>query len=431
MLQTLRNLPLILLLGASATWGFDYSPGLSAVPYPFPSTPMPEIGKPYREPLFNTTVTRITDVRNGSFPARLKGLTNEYSRYDPVNADGSLLLLRGTDGSWYLYDLRSSRLGGKLFDRRGDFEPRWHGTDPDLLFFVTGSRFYRYDVRRGIKSLIHDFKTTYPTASFIRSGKGESSRDSRYRAFMVVQYDNRKPAGQRRTLLDMVTFDTEEKRVVGSYRKMVGRVPATIPRTVTVSMSGRYVLVEYIPEIRIYDLQWRGERVFPGSFGHGDLALDRRGREVFVAQETATDHITMVDLATLKRTDIMEIPFRHPRLGGVSYPGFHVSGNSLETPGWVLVSTYGGAERPSFWSDGAIFLLELVRNGRHWRVAHTRSRTMRGKGKDYWAEAFASIDRSGRRVFWPSNWGVSEPGYVDLYQVSLPGSWYSDLGKGR
>ena len=431
MFRTLCHLPLILLLGAPAAWGFDYSPGMSAVPHPFPSTPMPEVGKPYREPVFNTTVTRLTDVHNGSFPKRLKGLTNEYSRYDPVNADATLLLMRGTDGSWYLYDLLNSLLKGSIFDKRGDFEPRWHATDPDLLFFVMGSGFYQYSVQRGVKTLIHDFRTTYPEASFIRSGKGESSRDSRYWAFMVIKYDNHKPAGQRRKLLDLVTFDAKEKRVVGSYRRASRKMPSRVPRTVTVSISGRYALVEYIPEIWIYDLQWGDERRLPGKFGHGDLALDGRRRDVFVAQEIGTDHIAMVDLATLDKTNVMDIPFRSPRLGGVSYPGFHVSGNNLETPGWVLVSTYGSAERPSYWSDGAIFMLELARNGRHWRIAHTRSRTGRGKGKDYWAEAFAAIDRSGKRVFWSSNWGVRERGYVDLYQALLPGSWYRDLTEKR
>lgn len=407
----------------------DYSPGMSNTLYPFVDMPMPAVGKPYREPVFNTTITRITDVRNGGFPARVTGLTNEYSRYDPLNADATLLLVRGTDASWHLYGLKPYRYKGTILGKRGDFSPRWHATDPDILFFVMGTKFYKYHVQRGVKSLVYDFKARYPAATFIKNGKGEGSLDSRYWAFMIVNYDNDKPAGKKRTLLDIVTFDAIEKRVIGSLQAVTKKSRLKVPRTVTVSMSGKYVLVEYIPEVQVYNLNWSNGRQLPGSFGHGDLALDKQRRDVFVAQENDTDHIAMVDLDTLDKTNVMDIPFHSPFGGGVGYPGFHISGNSSDTPGWVLISTYGNAERPSYWSDGVIFLLELSKNGRHWRIAHTYSRTAKGKNKDYWAEAFATIDRKGKHVFWSSNWGVARKKYVDLYQVTLPDSWFSDLTK--
>jgi len=200
---------------------------------------------------------------------------------------------------------------------------------------------------------------------------------------MVIRYDNSKPKGRKRALLDLVTFDAERREIVASLR-------ATSKK-----MGGR------------------------------------EGQDLFVGQDNDTDQIVMVDLATLERTPIMEIPFRSPRLGGVSYRGFHISGNAADTPGWVLVSTYGNALRPTYWSDGAIFLLELKRDGRHWRIAHTRSMTARTKKKDYWAEAFATIDRRGKNVFWSSNWGVPKENYVDLYRAVLPDGWHRELGAGR
>ncbi len=428
--RSLHCLILALLLATANAREFDYSPGISNTLYPFADMSMPAVGKSYREPVFNTTITRITDVFNGGFPARVKGLTNEYSRYDPVNADASLLLVRGTDASWHLYDLKTYRYKETIFGRRGDFSPRWHATDPDVLFLIMGTKFYKYHVRSGKKSLVYDFKVRYPKASFIKSGKGEGSLDSRYWAFMVFNYDNKKPPGKKRTLLDMVTFDAVGKRLVGSYQKRAETKFSGIPRTVTVSMSGRYVLVEYIPKIWVYNLDWSAGRKFPGSFGHGDLALDKQRRDVFVGQENDTDHIAMVDLTTLNKVNVMDIPFNSLFPGSVGYPGFHISGNNADTPGWVLISTYGNAERPSYWSDGAIFLLELGKNGRHWRIAHTYSRTAKGKSKDYWAEAFATIDRKGKRVFWSSNWGAAGQNYVDVYQAELPDSWFDDL-KGK
>ncbi len=407
--------------------GFDYASGLSSRLYPFPELPMPSVGVPFRDPVFGTRLVRVTDVRSGRFPLRVKGLTNEYSRYDALNADGKLLLVRGADGSWHLYDLKRYRYRETLFGRRGDFSPRWHAADPERLFFVMGSGFYEYHIGKREKRLLYDFKQRYPNASFIKSGKGESSLDSRYWAFMVIRYDNGQPKGKRRTLLDVVTFDAEQRKVVASLRSVSKRMEVKIPRTVTVSMSGTYVLLEYIPRIVVYRRDFSGKRELPGRFGHGDLARGKSGQDLFVGQDNDSDQIVMVNLATLERTPVMNIPFRSPLLGGVSYRGFHISGNAADTPGWVLVSTYGNALRPSYWSDGVIFLLELKRNGRHWRIAYTHSRTARAKQKDYWAEAFATIDRRGKNVFWSSNWGRKGSDYVDLYHATLPSGWYGKL----
>lgn len=429
--RIVRLLPMLWFPLLAQGVGFDYAPGLSNRLYPFPVTPMPAVGIPFRDPAFGTRLVRITDVRKGRFPSRVQGLTNEYSRYDALNADGSLLLVRGTDGSWHLYEMNGYRYRETLFGKRGDFSPRWHTTDPQRLFFIQGSRFYEYHVGKRESRQLYDFKKRYPDASFVRIGKGEGSLDSRYWAFMVIRYDNSKPKGRKRALLDLVTFDAERREIVASLRATSKKMVAKIPRTVTVSMSGSYVLVEYIPRIVVYRRDFSDGRELPGRFGHGDLARGREGQDLFVGQDNDTDQIVMVDLATLERTPIMEIPFRSPRLGGVSYRGFHISGNAADTPGWVLVSTYGNALRPTYWSDGAIFLLELKRDGRHWRIAHTRSMTARTKKKDYWAEAFATIDRRGKNVFWSSNWGVPKENYVDLYRAVLPDGWHRELGAGR
>jgi len=410
---------------------FKYVPDFSTRIYPFPVIPAPPVGISFRDPVFGTRLVRVTDVRAAHLPLRVKGLTNEYSRFDPVNANGSLLLVRGTDGSWHLYDMKRNLYRETLFGKRGDFSPRWHSSNPDRLFFILGTGFYEYQIGKRNKRLIYDFKYRYPEATFIKMGKGESSLDSRYWAFMVVRYDNEMPKGKRRTLLDIVTFDLQHGRVIASLRSVERNMGSRIPRTVTVSMSGSYVLVEYIPRIVVYRWDFSEKREIPGRFGHGDLARGMEGQDLFVGQDNDTDQIVMVDLATLKRTPIMKIPFRNPLLGGVSYPGIHISGNAALTPGWVLVSTYGNAARPTYWSDGTIFLLETKQDGRHWRLAHTRSKTTSGSQKDYWAEAFATIDRAGKNVFWASNWGRMEKGYVDLYHAILPDKWFEEFGKKR
>ncbi|MGB3715776.1 MAG: hypothetical protein WA996_15225, partial [Candidatus Promineifilaceae bacterium] len=70
-----------------------------------PSLPEPDPRLPFRDPEFGTCLIRVTDRRSdiSSDDASL-GLKNEYARVQSFNADGSRFIIRGTDGTWYLYD---------------------------------------------------------------------------------------------------------------------------------------------------------------------------------------------------------------------------------------------------------------------------------------------------------------------------------------
>ncbi len=422
-----HSLRLSLLLFLITTWqtgfGFDYSRGLSDIPYSFvPADEPPPFAVPFKDPVFDTEVTRITDVRKGNPSTRAKGVVNEYARSDPTNADGSMIIVQSTNSHWFIADLKTLKYKSIL--GQGRYEPRWHATDPDVFFYVDGKKFYQYNVKSKKKTLLYDVKKDYPDASWITTqGEGDGSADSRYWALMVVNYSN---ATKKKTFLDWIVFDAEKREVISRYSDAPDS-NITGANTVTISMTGKFILAETNPA-QVFNRDWSNGRTLPGRFGHGDLALTKDGRDVFVAQNTRNDYITMIYLDTLEEVKLMFIPFQAPEKGGVSYQGFHVSGNSTKTPGWVLVSTYGRKDRPTYWSDGSLFLLELKENGRHFRVAHTNARTSKG-GKDYWSEAFAAIDRQGKYVYWGSNWGITGKGYADVYKVELPENWYQDLSQ--
>lgn len=421
------SLRLCLLFLLFASWricsGFDYSRGLSNVPYSFvPSDKPPPFAAPFKDPVFDTDVMRITDVRKGNPSTKAKGVVNEYARSDPTNADGTLIILQSTNSHWFIADLKTLKYRSIL--SQGRSEPRWHATDPNILFYVDGKKFYQYNVKSKKKTVLYDAKKDYPDAKWLTAqGEGDGSADSRYWAFMIVNYSNET---KKKTTLDWIVFDAEKKEVISRYSGIPG-ANITGANTVTMSMTGKYVLAETNPA-QVFNRDFTNHRTLPGRYGHGDLALTKDGRDVFVAQDTKNDHITMTYLDTLEEVKLMFIPFKPPEKGGVSYQGFHVSGNSTKTPGWVLVSTYGRKDRPTYWSDGTLFLLELKEKGRHFRVAHTNARISKG-GKDYWSEAFAAIDRQGKNVYWGSNWGIIGKGYADVYRVTLPGNWYEDLSK--
>jgi hypothetical protein len=136
----------------------------------------------------------------------------------------------------------------------------------------------------------------------------------------------------------------------------------------------------------------------------------------------------MSDLETGKETALLPIPF------DVNYDlGMHISGNCAKMPGWVLVSTYGAVDPPKdggqSWMDEQLFMLELTESPRVWRLAHTHCYTSVGVEDDkvYFAECFASISQSGRRVYFGSNWGDIRPDYTDTYVITMPTGWYSGV----
>jgi len=67
-------------------------------------------------------------------------------------------------------------------------------------------------------------------------------------------------------------------------------------------------------------------------------------------------------------------------------------------------------------------MVELKANPRIWRIAHTHSYFSRNYDaeKNYFAEAFATINSKGTKIYYGSNWGNFVADYTETYQVKLP-----------
>lgn len=93
-----------------------------------PALSEPAPRTPYRDPVFGRCIVRVTDREQDLPPeAESRGLKNEYSRVQSFSADGSYILLYGTEGEWYLYDAYSLAL---LTELPLGVEPRWDSEDP-------------------------------------------------------------------------------------------------------------------------------------------------------------------------------------------------------------------------------------------------------------------------------------------------------------
>lgn len=392
-------------------------------PHPAPPLQEPARGVPFYDPVFGTCIVRVTD-RSKDIAAddTSRGLKNEYSRVQSFNADGSLLVIRGIDATWYLYDPNTLR---PLYKLPIDVEPRWDAKDPNTLYYISETRLMSFNILTGQQTLLHEFASDFPgsnLATVWTRYEGSPTIDSRYWGLMAQN-------SQWETIA-LLIFDLEQNRVIS--RLNLPQKPSI--DSVTISPLGNYLLAYYENHCKygqlgtmdtpcglmVYNQSLTEARGMLRIIGHSDAALNRAGKEVLVFQNIDTDHIAVLDLQSGRVDDLLPIDFSHTALG------FHFSGRGFQSPGWAIISTYnGGHPEPFTWMDNSVFALELETAGRIVRLAHTRSIYSESIEKDYWAEPQASTNQNMSRILFTSNWGRPGSEEVETYMIQMPPLWTS------
>ncbi len=389
-----------------------------------PAIDEPPARSSFRDPVFGTCLVRVTD-RDADLSAddASGGMTNEYSRVQAFNADGSRLLARGTEGTWYLYDAATLRPLGEL--PLGS-EPRWDPDDPDGIAYVDEVRLMRYDLVSGESELVHDFGDAVPgteLASVSTRFEGRPSRDHRFWGLIALDTGWSEAA--------FLLYDARLERVVA--RRDLRGLPGveTGIDHVTMSPLGTWFVAafdEYCDEgvlgsdarpcgLMVYDRSLSNGRSLLRVIGHYDTALDAAGREVIVYQDIDEDAIALLDLETGQRTILWPIDFGYTALG------LHFSGCAYDRPGWAVVSTHDEDAASHTWMDDEVFALELRPGGRIARLAHTHSVTLEETEGAYWAEPHATASRDLARVVFSTNWGRVNTEQVEMYLIDLPSDW--------
>jgi hypothetical protein len=375
---------------------------------------VPQVGRTFRDGRFKTRLTRVTQGPNWR---------QEYSRFDPLNGDKSLIVLRRIhSGDWAVfktrppYDADSQR----VMLLREIEDPRWDPRKNDVLWCLRGFTIIQYNLRTQKVTVVKDFRKDPKLAPIIKAepdlyrvtmkNEGEPSTDMRYWA-LGVQGKN-----DDYRLRYLFCWDRQQNRIVGLTR--LAKNESGID-WVGMSPKGTYVLIgaDYnnhgrFPGLVMADRKLtRFHRLAYGT-AHSDVGLDAAGREVIVMQNTRTDHIDLIPL-DWKTRPILESGGSYAgtnlvRLIRLFYSnasphgftgGIHVSCN---TPGWCVISTYQRpGKKAKNWLSRKIVLVRLDRkNPRAYYLAQVHS-----DYKKYWEETHATITRDGRTVLWASNWG--------------------------
>jgi len=374
---------------------------------------LPAKGVAFADSVYGTTIVRISDKETDNYSGN--GIENEYSRADAENCDGTRIILRGQDGEWYLYD-RSNYAMLKHLPDLGlgeELEPRWEAAAASRFNYVHGAELRQYDISSDTFMTIHDFTHEYPGASFISTKtEGDASLDRRYWCFMVED--------SAFHVLAVACYDRQLDSVVGAKTGFPDGI-----NWVSMDMSGNHCVIGYESSpAQAFARDFGTMTQLPaGATGHMDLALTTDSTDVMVFQSNTTDSITMVDLSTGAATPLVAIPF------DVNADiGLHFSGNCAGTPGWCLVSTCG-AKNPDpgnthSWMDNLLFMVELKADPRIVKLCQTRCYTGESPTSNYFAEAYATVNRAGTRVYFGSNWGILSPeDYTDAYELRMPSGW--------
>ena len=395
--------------------------GLEIRPVPPLHEPVPR--ESFVDPVFGTCLVRVTDRSSDMVagdPSR--GMKNEYSRVQSFNADGSRLLVFTTQGNWYLYDVASMQPLGQL---PLTHEPRWDAGDPDLLYFIEDTRLMSYRLSSEQVTVVHEFADDFPgqgVAAVWTKFEGSPSIDSRYWGLMAEDQDWMTVA--------LLVYDLEADQVVARRA-----IPPSEIDSVSISPLANYFLAyhddqcqpgqlgsdEHPCGLMVYDRNLENGRGLLRVVGHSDLVLDAGLAEVLVYQDIDNDQISMLDLASGAITPLWPIDFSSSALG------FHFSGTAFRAPGWILVSTYNGSQPSATWMDDQVFAVEIVDGGRVVRLAHTHAVVDEHVEHDYWAEPHASVNQDFTQVVFTSNWGRAGTAEVDMYMISLPEDWLSQL----
>lgn len=387
-----------------------------------PTLAKPAVGVPFRDPVFNTKIIRLTDAA----AKKSAGYICYYPKLNPFNADETKILIYERGGRWHLFARNGAHLGMLPIKKtQTDPQLRWHPSDPNLLLWFDANKIAQYDV----VTRKHAVLATFEGYDFVTNfDEGNFSQDARFVAL----------AGKKWPwvggLQEFFAYDLGEKKLLGEKIIATGKEVDWV----TISPSGKYLVVlvgtphgeEQWQGVDVYQLpemKYLARGYYPFS-DHADLGFDAEGNEVYVtdnAESTFPDrqrHLEAYRLDNGSKKDLLGFAWGLSRL---------ISCRNYEAPGWTIVSTYSKpehyAQNKAHPFDDEIFAVKLDGSREVRRIAHHRSQRFSVGDysyNNYWDQPNAVPSRSGKYILFSSNWReLGAPQEVYLIDLSEQAGW--------
>lgn len=368
--------------------------------YAEPEPPkLPPAGETFQDPVFGTTILRVTDENDGQFNA------TQYSYWPSFNRDATrLFITAGVKAA--LYDFDGARL--RVFNKRPLFvidppvgravtteDAIWSASDPDVIYAHDGMRLWSYSVVNKKYTLEKDFAR--------QLGQGYLHQMS------------------RSTDDNVFAFTVRNRNSVKTGYAVWWRNTDTVYKAETspdfdeaqLDKTGQFLVLKTGKagkgQVRVEILNLETKTTEPLLDGEPDYAPGHsdNGTGFIVGGDNWKNRFNYRKLATPKQFyPVLE-------LGTDWSIGSHVS-LLADDESWMLVSTFTANELPSggvFRNE--LFLVATDGSKRVRRLAHLHSLF-----RDYWDTPRANISRDGKFAVFTSNW--RNPSRRDVFILRIP-----------
>ena len=387
--------PILLLFVLGTLWLLYANDITQGLIYDKKNHPMTTLEKPgylemVQDPEFETAIRRITNAASNT------AIKPAYSTVPAWNADETYLILYQTNnGKHNLYDGTTYAFIKSLPISPTDLEHfAWHPTDPDLLYYPSNKRLYRYHVSAGQNEMVYDFGADNNAGSSFGFGDDPEygcSWDGNLWGFSD---------GSNMYAFDLGTKSCSKKNGAQDIQ------PWPYP-----SGTGFFHLGDLLDK----SLNPQGSLDIENPYDHAGIGMLANGHDVHIGvayDGSPTGTVVVSDITDGSQRCVVGQPTGYP------YPpsGTHISTHIFDHPGFIAVSIVGNHTGATLL-DNELLLIDCNADGKVCRVCHHRS-----WGKDgpqgYWAEPHAVASPSGTRIAFGSDWGGTNT--VDTYVAELP-----------
>lgn len=386
------------------------------VPPGYASMQPPDAGSTYTDPVFGTTVKRISNAlqqANADAGGKLVYITDEYSTMSPFNADDSRVLAL-CQSYFALYDRSGKFVRNLPLEISAGSEPRWSRTSPEILYFVRGNQLKQHNTETGATTLLHTF-SKYASVS----GKGESDISFDGDHFVLIGDNRYVFVYEIGTGTSGPSLDTGGRAIDSLYITPDDNI------TITWLQAGE----ERYSGIELFDRNMNFKRQVSRVGGHMDVTRDSNGEEVLIMTNSADPEpkcdnaIVKIRLSDGQQTCLLSLDWSL---------AVHVS--APDESGWCFVETYAPADPLTTpgWTRYTNEILQVKLDGSEVRrLAHHRSRPF----NSYNYQPHVSVSHDGTVLVYNSNFGLQSmlgypKEYADMYLIDVPEAGTPDGGTG-
>jgi hypothetical protein len=388
------------------------------VPPGYDSFTPPSSGGTYVDPVFGTTIKRVTNAlgtANADQGGNLTWIESEYSTANAFNNDNSKFIL--LHQSYFgLYAGDGTFIGSLPMEINSSSEPRWGRNDLVTLYYHSGHMLKSYNVASGNIKVVHLF-SEYTSIS--GNGEMDMSLDGDH---MVFAGDNRYifvyqiSADKKFSVFDTGGRGFDSLYITPQNKVIVSWYPAG-----SVRFTGQ----------ELFDTNMNFLRQVGHADGHKHLTKDTNGAEVLIWTNSADPQpiancqngIVKILLSDASQTCLTQLDWSL---------AVHIT--APDGNGYAFVETYAPSDPMPGSSGWTTYTNELLQvkldgSGVSARLAHHRSQPR----DSYLYMPKMTVSRDGSRILYGSNFDLQKvdgytTNYADTYMILLNGTLAAPAG---